>query len=255
MDKGFKTKVITALVLCGCIVLGLIYLITMRVFTKNHEDSLPTISPTPSIEVTPSPTPIPTPTPVVYDTTSNDSLYRIVNEDHPIDEDYVPENLVTLDSSKIRVSNVFSLREDAYNDLLELYQAASSVGYKMRIISAYRSYSEQVTLYDYYQKNYGTSWAEQIDDKPGLSEHQLGLSIDVGIANGYCDLNACFANTSLYTWLKENAYQYGFIERYPQNKQDITGVIYSPWHYRYVGKEMAEKIYQSNLTMEEYFSE
>lgn len=256
MDKGFKTKVITALVLCGCIVLGLIYLIVIRVFTKgSHEDVLPTVTPTSIPEVTPTPTVEPTPTPVIYDTTSDDSLYRIVNEDHPIGEEYVPDNLVTLDSSRITVSNVYSLREDAYNDLLEMYDAASLAGLKMRIISGYRSYSEQVTLYEYYKKENGEAWAEEIDDKPGLSEHQLGLCVDIGIANGNCDLNACFADTSLYTWLKENAYKYGYIERYPENKQDITGVIYSPWHYRYIGKELAKKVYDSGLTLEEYFSE
>ncbi len=256
MDKGFKTKIITALVLCGCIVLGLIYLIVMGVFTKdNREEVQPTSTPTPIVEVTPTPSVEPTATPVIYDTTSDDSLYRIVNANNPISEDYVPSNLVTLDSSRIRVSNVYSLREDAYNDLLELYDGASSVGLKMRIISGYRSYNEQVTLYNYYQKEYGKDWAEEIDDKPGLSEHQLGLCVDIGIASGYCDLNACFANTSLYTWLKENAYKYGYIERYPENKQEITGVIHSSWHYRYIGKEMAEKIYNSGLTLEEYFSE
>ena len=124
MDKGFKTKVITALVLCGCIVLGLIYLIMMRVITKgSHEDVLFTATPTEIPEVTPTPTVEPTPTPVIYDTTSDDSLYRIVNEDYPIGEEYVPDNLVTLDSTKIRVSNVFSLRGDAYNDLLEMNDA------------------------------------------------------------------------------------------------------------------------------------
>ncbi len=255
MDKGFKTKVITALVLCGCIVLGLIYLIVMSIFTKDSEKIQPTVAPVATAEVTIAPTIEPTPTPVIYDTTSDDSLYRIVNADHPIGEDYIPDNLVTLDSSRITVSNVYSLREDAYNDLLDMYDAASSSGLNMRIISGYRSYSEQITLYEYYAKEYGEEWAEGIDDKPGLSEHQLGLSVDIGVANGNCDLNACFASSSLYTWLKENAYQYGYIERYPENKKDITGVIYSPWHYRYVGKELAKKVYDSGLTLEECFSE
>ena len=256
MDRRFKGKIITTLVLCICIVSGLIYLTIKRAINaKNEVKPTPTITATIEPTKTPisSPTPLPTPTPVIYDTESDESLFRIVNENQQIDKDYVPTNLVKIDSSLISVNFSHELRTDAYEALKDLYCKALEAGYKMRILSGYRSYTEQQQLFDFYVSKYGKEWAEQIDDKPGESEHQLGLCIDVGLPSGECDLDSCFANSGLYSWLHENAYKYGFIERYPEGKQSVTGIIYSPWHYRYVGKDMAEKIYISGLTMEEFF--
>ncbi len=256
MDRRFKGKIITTLVLCICIVLGLIYLTIKRAINaKNEVKPTPTIMATIEPTKTPvsSPTPLPTPTPVIYDTESDESLFRIVNENQQIDKDYVPTNLVKIDSSLISVNFSHELRTDAYEALKDLYCKALKAGYKMRILSGYRSYTEQQQLFNFYVSKYGKEWAEQIDDKPGESEHQLGLCIDVGLASGECDLDSCFASSGLYSWLHENAYKYGFIERYPEGKQSVTGIIYSPWHYRYVGKDMAEKIYISGLTMEEFF--
>ena len=84
---------------------------------------------------------------------------------------------------------------------------------------------------------------------PGTSEHQLGLSVDINADTSVCSKDA------VYSWLAENSYKYGFIFRYPSGKEDITGVINEPWHYRYVGKEAAEKIYESELCLEEYLQQ
>ena len=252
MDRENKGKIIAILALCGCIVIGLLYLIVLGVVKPKVVEVEATVTPTIESTVEPTATPIPTPTPTIYDTTSNDSLYRIVNASQTIDSSYIPSNLVKVDSSKISMNKSHTLTEETYNALVEMNEAAKSAGYSMRLLSGYRSYEEQVSLYNYYVREYSQSWADEIDDHPGSSEHQLGLCIDIGEASSNCDLNACFANSSLYTWLHENCYKYGFIERYPEGKQEVTGIIYSPWHYRYVGKELAEKIYNSGLTLEEY---
>lgn len=92
-----------------------------------------------------------------------------------------------------------------------------------------------------------------MDCHPGASEHQLGLAVDLGNWNGQCELNACFVDYPSYTFLQEHGHEYGFIERYPYDKQNITGIEYSPWHWRYVGVEEATKIKESGLTVEEYY--
>ena len=86
---------------------------------------------------------------------------------------------------------------------------------------------------------------------PGTSEHGIGLAVDI-VSNQYAELDAKQAETKEAQWLQEHCYEYGFILRYPPEKQSLTGIIYEPWHYRYVGREMAQKIKESGLTLEEY---
>ena len=139
----------------------------------------------------------------------------------------------------------------------EMYQAAKNDGYKLTPCSGYRSYSTQKRLYnefvyDYMNQGHSESEAHDLASRrrnpPGCSEHNLGVGMDIICAAS----SANFQNTAEYAWLCENAHKYGFILRYPEDKTDITGVKFEPWHWRYVGVENAESIKNSGLCLEEY---
>ena len=122
-----------------------------------------------------------------------------------------------------------------------------------KLISGYRDYYLQASLYNFYVNNYGEARVSAMDAYPGASEHQLGLAVDLGNWNSECDLSVCFIDYESYNFLKEHAHEYGFIERYPSGKESITGIEFSPWHWRYVGVEEATKIRDSGLCVEEYY--
>ena len=126
---------------------------------------------------------------------------------------------------------------------------AKEVGLNIIAVSTYRSYFYQQELYNNYVKTMGEKKALLASAKPGHSEHQTGLALDVMGSNG--DYNK-FENTPEFKWMRHNAYKYGFILRYPKGKEHITGFKYEPWHYRYVGKKIAKEIYENNITLEEY---
>lgn len=132
---------------------------------------------------------------------------------------------------------------EAFNKMKE---AASKDNIKLWIQSGYRSYETQEKLYNGYVNKDGISKADTYSARPGHSEHQTGLAMDLNI------IDSSFANTKEGKWIAENCYKYGFIIRYPKGKEDITGYMYEPWHVRYVGNDLAGKIYKSGLTLEEY---
>src|SRR5690606_25707577 len=117
----------------------------------------------------------------------------------------------------------------------------------------YRSYSYQSNLYNRYVRSHGKTEADRFSARPGHSEHQTGLAFDFGGKNQAHWLEKSFEGTKEGKWLLANAHKYGFILRYPKGKEKITGYIYEPWHYRYVGSKKASEIKNSKLTMEEYF--
>ncbi len=147
---------------------------------------------------------------------------------------------------------------DAVNRML-----ADASAYDLAVVSAYRPESEQNTLYwrkvkQYTDKGYSDLEAQKVGGtivkRPGFSEHNCGLAMDVGGSGDYT-LEQTFANTPAYTWLMEHCADYGFILRFPEGKEDITGVIYEPWHYRYVGVEAARYIMDNDLCLEEYLAQ
>ncbi len=139
-----------------------------------------------------------------------------------------------------------SATETAFN---EMKNAAAEDGITLEIVSGYRSYSDQEKLYNSYVEQYGQEEADTFSARPGYSEHQLGEAMDLN------DVSQAFAETEAYSWLQEHAVEYGFILRYPQDKQDETGYIGEPWHYRYVGESLAKELYNDGdwITIEEYF--
>ena len=170
----------------------------------------------------------------VVDLEGDDSINRYVSKTHLLPETYAPSDL--------RVVNVHAAAPQKLRE-----EAAGKLDF-------YRSYREQSDLYSYYRQIRGQSYIDSVDDFPGGSEHQLGLAADLGCWNGSCELAYCFTSYPNYQWLLDNSWKYGWIERYPQGKQSVTGIQYSPWHYRYVGLEEAQKIYESGLTVEEYYN-
>ena len=125
----------------------------------------------------------------------------------------------------------------ALERLEKLYQAAEEDGITLDIRSAYRSYSTQKWLFNDYASRHGEEEANRFSARPGQSEHQLGTAVDFGGTS--VDFTAAFGETDRGRWLAENAHKYGFALSYPQNKEHITGYIYEPWHFRYIGVEAA----------------
>lgn len=183
----------------------------------------------------------------VIDTKSDSSINKIVNKENLVDKDYVP-SLQTIENTDIK------LRDEAKEAFEQMSNKAKEEGIDIVPLSGYRDYKEQLSLYYTYEEKYGRKYADRLDATPGASEHQLGLAIDVGDGSNKCNLQYCFINTAAGKWLKENSYKYGFILRYPYGKEDVTKVIASPWHYRYIGIEEAKNVFDSNLVLEEYYT-
>jgi len=179
----------------------------------------------------------------------------IVNKKRHLPENYVPEDLVPLTDVPTVLSNpeVNQLRKVAYEALKDLFEAAKEEGYELHARSGYRSYYTQASLYASYVENYGKDAADKYSAKPGQSEHQTGLSMDITCEAVNYRLDTIFGDTEEGKWVAENAHRYGFIIRYPKGKEEITGYAYEPWHIRYLGVDLAEKVYESGLTLEEYF--
>ena len=179
--------------------------------------------------------------------TSKDTL-MIVNKHYKIENNYKPGNLVTVLSEHGYPNKI---RADVYEEFKKMYNAAKNDNVSIFIASPYRSYSDQNALYTYYVNTDGKQNADTYSARPGFSEHHTGLAMDL-IPEYGLDLDT-FENSDGFKWMQENAYKYGFILRYPKDKEYITGYIYEPWHYRYVGISAATTIKNEGLTFEEYY--
>ena len=171
----------------------------------------------------------------------------LVNKYRYLSEDYEPDDLVDIplqytEGEEMKTSKV------SLNALTQLIEAAKIDGMQIVVNSAYRSYQDQVDISEFYRKWYGDNYVNNYVARPGFSEHQTGLAFDLGSAT--VDV---FANSSEYKWMQENAYKYGFIMRFYKKAELITGFKSEPWHYRYVGKEIAQYIHENNITFEEYY--
>lgn len=181
--------------------------------------------------------------------TADESLgwnLMLVNSRYRIPDDYSVE--------LIRLSNGEQVDSRIYPDLQEMFDDARGAGYSLFVRAGYRSEEDQENLMEdkieaYRQEGYSQREAEHEAEKwvakPGTSEHELGLAVDIN-AEGQTDGNR------LYQWLAEHSWKYGFILRYPAEKEEITGIDYEPWHFRYVGKQAAKEMYEKDLCLEEY---
>lgn len=181
------------------------------------------------------------------------SIWAIVSKSHPISVDYVPPALkipnVATRTDKSDAER--SIRSDIEVPLINMFAAASAAGYQLMVSTGYRSAALQKVDFDNMANTVDDTVANQSIDRPGQNEHQTGLAIDISTTSGNCYLDACFANTGEGSWLTSNVYKFGFILRYPKDKETVTGYRYEPWHFRYVGIDLATAIHESNLTFDE----
>ncbi len=213
--------------------------------------------PSPTLTECPTEPPVTkTPTPAPLNTDTSTVTY-LVNREYPLPEDFVPENLTTPDVlfpfSDTSIDKA-KMTPEAGRALALLFDAAyEEARLTLYGVSAYRSYARQYTIYATNLARYGTAHANRYSAAPGRSEHQTGLTIDISCASEDFLLESTFADTPEGVWTAENAHRFGFILRYPKEKEDITGYNYEPWHLRYVGTELAALLYETGLTLEEYY--
>ncbi len=182
------------------------------------------------------------------------SILIVANKKHKLPDGYVPSDLVEI-TSVPKQDRQEMMRQEAANALVAMFDAASQQGVQLYLTSAYRSYDYQVDVYNGYVAQSGQAYADSISSRPGYSDHQTGLACDLGQTDMEDMLDQTFINTAAGQWLYQHAHEYGFILRYPQGKEAITGYEYEPWHYRYVGVDTANAMYSisPDETMEEYF--
>ena len=182
----------------------------------------------------------------------DDELLTLVNPWNPLPDDWTVD-LMTLDDGH-RVDS------RCYEAYMEMINACKAAGYSPVNCSGYRTQETQQSLYNNKVQRLISSGMSEDEAKteaakavaiPGTSEHQLGLAVDLVDANMQ-DLTSAQESTETQKWLMANSWRYGFIHRYPNGKTDITGIIYEPWHYRYVGKDAAQEIFNRDITLEEY---
>lgn len=183
----------------------------------------------------------------LFSVTDPASIWVVVNKQHPLSPpDYAPGDIVSAQGSMVS--------QKMAAELSALIANAKAQAISLRIISGYRSYGYQTGLYNSYVASDGQAEADTYSARPGHSEHQTGLAVDFGGANG-CDLEICFKDTPEGKWLNQNAATYGFIIRYTAANQTITGYQSEPWHLRYVGIDLAQEMKRQNVgSLEQFFS-
>ena len=225
--------------------------------------------------------------PALLTTGLHSDYLLLANKERPLGRDFIPAALTPLTCATYGGKTV-ELDARAAGALYLMLQEMAAAGVTdISVTSGYRSYEYQVSLFnfylseeqkqissnaiacfgnDYIQKNYydkGVGGLSAADAKtvvlsysayPGTSEHQTGLCVDF-MTSTMADLDNTFARTDAFAWLSGNAYRFGFILRYPEGKEEITGYTYEPWHYRFVGREAATDIYFGKLTLEEYLGQ
>lgn len=177
------------------------------------------------------------------------NILVLVNKYNKLADDYKPNDLERINTN-YSVRNLY-LRKEAKEAFEALCRDASSLGLSIRAISSYRTFDYQKGLYDNYVSVNGVEEADTYSARPGFSEHETGLATDVMGSNGNYTK---FAETNEYTWVVNNAHNYGFVIRYPENKENITKYKFESWHLRYVGKDAATYMYENNLCLEEYLA-
>ncbi|WP_165066661.1 M15 family metallopeptidase [Marisediminicola senii] len=227
--------------------------------TPSDPPASPSASPTDAApEPAPPPEPAPAPpAPAGFDSGQRSiddpaSLWVVANKLRPMNPaGFVPPDLAY---PSVENANGQPLRAPAGDALVAMFAAAAAEGAGgMRLQSAYRSYDTQVGVYNGYVAREGQASADAQSARPGHSEHQTGLAADIS-AGSSCILAACFADTPQGSWLAQNAWRFGFILRYPADKVPVTGYMFEPWHFRYVGTELSTELHERGIrTLEEFF--
>lgn len=192
----------------------------------------------------------------VIDITSDDSYTVLVNKFNHLSDSYTPDDLVTIAVPTVLENpEVNQMREEAANALADMFDTAEENDFFLFARSGFRSYDTQVHLFNGYAEEHGEEAANTYSAKPGFSEHQTGLVMDITSESVQFQLTEHFGDTPEGEWVKDNAHHFGFIIRYPEGKEKVTGYVYEPWHLRYLGEDVAEMVYESNKTYEEFLVE
>lgn len=176
----------------------------------------------------------------------------LIKKGFVIPKEYEPKDLTIPNIPIAPDTENKKLRKDAALALENMYQDALKEDYQLVLNSGYRSYESQTEIYEEYFKKYDEVTAAGLVAKPGSSEHQLGLGVDLTSQSVIDKKRLVFGDTNEYRWVVKNAYKYGFIIRYPKDRSSLTGTANEPWHLRYVGKKAAKIIYDNNWVLEDY---
>ncbi len=249
-------RALPTLVLGGALVTALLGGLTACAPEPEAADTSTAAPAPPTPSAAPAPTSEPEPEPefdrAAHSLDDPNSIWVVSNKQRQLaPADFAPTDL----DMPAGVENEFAqpLREPAARATETLIAAASAAGHNVRVISAYRDYGTQVALYDGYVARDGQAAADTYSARPGHSEHQTGLVIDLDDF-GECYLSACFGDTAAGLWLAEHAAEHGFIVRYPVGKEAVTGFVPEPWHFRFVGPELAQEMQRTGITtLEEFF--
>ena len=187
--------------------------------------------------------------------TTPDSIYCLVNKEYSLPSDYEPDDLIVpnITFSIDYESEKKYIRKEAAEALEQMFADAAKENLELVAVSGYRSYTRQEEIYEKNLKTRGTTHTNQYSAKPGYSEHQTGLVMDISCKSEGYDLQESFGDTPEGEWVAKNACSYGYIIRYPKDKSEITGYAFEPWHLRYVGVPLATYLTENNLTLDEYF--
>lgn len=184
------------------------------------------------------------------------SIWVVVNKKRPLKPtDYAPSDL-RMPNAPLRLQTTeMQLRNEAATAVEQLVASAKAEDINLMVASGYRSYDLQKAVYDNFVKSEGKAAADRTSARPGHSEHQTGLAVDLGPTDRRCEIEQCFAGLPEGQWVAANAHKFGFVLRYAEGKEAITGYDYEPWHLRYVGAALAEEMHQKNMqTLEEFFN-
>ena len=183
------------------------------------------------------------------------SIWVVVNKGNKLPSSYRPADLTVpaVALGKSSALEEMHLRSEAAKYLRSMFSHAKQDAVNLILLSGFRSHALQEAVYGNYASAFGVSQADTFSARAGHSEHQTGLAADIGAQNRRCELDICFKDTAEGRWLAANAHRFGYIIRYQENTQKITGYQFEPWHLRYVGVDLANQIYVSKLTMEEFF--
>lgn len=184
-----------------------------------------------------------------------ENVVALVNKEFALPENYKPQDLV-IPNVKFPFEEENEkkyLRQEAADALTQMFEDAKQEDIILYAVSGFRSYGRQTSIFNWEVQSKGEEEARRAVAFPGQSEHQTGLAMDISSESAGFGLKQSFGEMKEGEWVAENAHKYGFIIRYPEGKEEITGYKYEPWHLRYVGQELAKIIYENDLTLEEYF--
>lgn len=184
------------------------------------------------------------PEPTELEQTEPQRLVAVITKEQAIRPlDYEPDDLVTWPGTD------YAVRAEVHDQLELMFAAAEDEGLGLRVISAYRSHDTQAGTYDWWVRHNGRAAADATSARPGHSEHQTGLAVDLDSTSGGCYLDQCFGQTDEGRWVAAHAHEFGFVISYPEGARETTGYAYEPWHVRYVGPRVATDMDARGITL------